>query len=256
MTYERSTFLSDSSLNKLVSAKNIEDLTLGMMLMIHTNRGIAEVKARRFFLTSGENRAVLKDYELNDLENIDALMSPEQNTMIRLRTDSDYNILSQYINTGEESAVKSIVIKLMSSGIMHDILPNLNIKRPEILFNINQYYDSKIPQIHSEFSKFMFKYPKLERKLPTQNRSDLYTTQRVSAITSIYKTIPNKAGELPTQEEIKRFENDLGELRAKIKSFYEPASKDLLNLFGLTSATYSRNVARAQNELGQMLINS
>lgn len=247
----RSTFLTETSLTKLVSAENIESLTLGMMMMIHKNRGIAEVKARRFFLTSGENRTLLKDYEIDEAGEL--IVSQEQDTMIRLKSESDYKIVSNYINTGEEAAVKSLVIKLMSSGIMYEILTNLSIKRGDILFKINQYYDSQIPKIHSEFSRFLFKYPKLEKKLPSGNRAELYTLSRVKNVSDIYKTIPDKDGNLPTKEQIKQFERELGEMRANIRAVYEPSTKSLYNLFGLSESTYVRNIARAQNELGQML---
>ena len=253
-TDARSTFLSESTLTKLVSADNIESITLGMMMMVHKNRGIAEVKARRFFLTSGENRTLLKDYEMN--EDIDNTLSPEQNTMIRLRSERDYKIVSNYINTGDESAVKSLIIKLMSNGVMYDILGELNIKRPDLLFKINQYYDSQFPKIHSEFSRFLFKYPKLEKKLPSGNRHELYTLSRIKNVSDIFKTIPNKDGELPTKEEVKQFEKDLGEMRANIKSIYEPSTRSLMNLFGIAEATFTRNLSRAQNELGAMIVNS
>lgn len=247
----RSTFLSDTTLTKLASATDIESLTLGMMMMIHKNRGIAEVKARRFFLTSGENRNLLKEYEIDEAGEL--IVSQEQNTMIRLKNESDYKIVSNYINSGDESAVKSLIIKLMSSGIMYDILTNLNITRGDLLFKINQYYDSQIPKIHSEFSRFLFKYPKLEKKLPSGNRAELYTLSRVKNVSDIYKTIPDKNGEYPTKEQIKQFERELGEMRANIRSVYEPSTKSLYNLFGIAEATYARNIIRAQNELGQML---
>lgn len=256
MSDARNTFLTDTTLTKLVSATNIEELTLGMMMMIHKNRGIAEVRARRFFLSSGENRSVLKDYELENIESGDNLItSPEQESMIRLRTETDYKILSDYINTGEENPVKSIIVKLISSGIMHDILPNLNIKRDQLLMTINNFYDSNLPRINNEFSRFLFKYPKLEKKLPT-GRSDLYTIPRTAPIVQLFKEIKTKEGEEPTKEEIKQFEIELGELRGRIKSLYEPSTKDIVSLFGLSPATYTRNIERAQNELGQMLINS
>ena len=144
----------------------------------------------------------------------------------------------------------------MSNGVMYYILGELNIKRPELLFKINQYYDSQFPKIHSEFSKFLFKYPKLEKKLPSGNRHELYTLSRIKNVSDIFKNIPNKDGELPTKEEVKQFEKDLGEMRANIKSIYEPSTRSLMNLFGIAEATFNRNLARAQNELGAMIANS
>lgn len=253
MSESRSTFLSETSLTSLVSAENIEKISLGMMRIIHKNRGIAEVRARRFFLSSGEWRSLLKDYEVDEIENNDEF-APEQNTRIRLSTMSDFKILSDYINTGDEHAVKSIVVKLMSAGILYEILPNLDIKRDDILFLINQYYNSTIPRIHELFSRFFFKYPKLEKLLLT--RADLYTTPKVQVIINKYKTILDRNGNPPTKEQVTTFTADLANLRADLKNLYDPPAKNIFNLFGLSPQMYTRKLRRAQDELGQMLKNS
>lgn len=253
MSEARKTFLTESTLTKLISANELEDLTLGMMMLIHKNRGVAEVRARRFRLESGENRTVLKDYELEELEGNGELnpLSPDQDIRISLTTGGDFKILSNYINTGEETPVKSIIVKLMSGGVLYDILPFLTIKRPDILFKINQYYDSIIPEINNEFSRFLFKYPSIEKKI--NNRSDLYFTKRTQFFIDMYKNTIDKKGEKPTPEEVKQFGIDLGEMRSNLINLYEPPISKLTSWFGFTNTTYFNNVRRAQNELGQLL---
>lgn len=253
MAEQRNTFYTDTTLTKLASSEEIEDLALGMMMLIHKNRGIAEVRARRFFLVTGENRNVLKDYELESEEVADAIgLSPDQQVRIKLSTASDYKALSDYINTGEERPVKAIVVKLISSGTMYDILPNLDIKRGDILLKINQYYDSIVPKINGEFSRLLYKYPYLEKNI--YSRSEIYTTPRVDSLVATFKEVKSKQGEPPTEEEIETFTNDLLDVRSRVKELYEPPVRDLFNRFGITaSTTFQRNLTRAQNELGQML---
>lgn len=254
MAEQRSTFYTDTTLSKLASSENIEDLALGMMMLVHKNRGIAEVRARRFFLVTGENRSVLKDYELDseEVEEATGVLSPDQNIKIKLSTASDLNTLSNYLNTGEEKPVKALIVKLISSGIMYDILQSLDIKRGDLLIKINQYYDSIVPRINSEFSKFLFKYPFLEKDL--YSRAEIYSAPRIDPIVKIFKERKEKTGEQVSEKDIEEFTKDLIDVRNRVKELYEPPERDLYNLFGvLATSTFRRNLIRAQNELGQML---
>lgn len=254
MSDPRHTFLTDTTLTKLSQANDFQSLVLGMTMVIHKSRGIAEVKARKFLLTSGGNRSILHDYELEEFESTGEAnkLAPEQETKLSLSTDSDYIILSNYINTAEENPAKSIVVKLMSAGILYEILPYLTIKREDILFKINQYYDSIIPALNKEYSQFLFKYPKLQDGLAS--RADLYNVKRVAFFTDLFKkTFMKQHGREPSENEVKAFSIELGELKARLKNLYEPKLKTILNVFGLVEQTYFRNLQRAQNEIGAQL---
>lgn len=243
-------FIADTSYSGLRGVGDYKSMIIEILKLLNESTAVAGSKADELLYTSGKNRVPGQD--------IFRLDNNEESYDLSNLSLKGYEVISEYINTAPENKAKSLLIYLLNSGVLYQIIGELNITRADWADRIFDYFSKAQDRSSDYLEEFYKMVPEAYEFGHDQIGLNILAANNLIAS---FENYANNGG-FYSPEVRERFVQALKDLRDKVRKNISPTVEVGREIFGsykngeykpMSRTVYTRYSMEARVEVSQLL---